>query len=159
MTNYCSCLEIQKLWRWGILSETNSTVCHHFCSPPQTMPWPLFTRALCGHICLGGGWCFLHSNQTSTIVAFLPLNSLGSRHTVAMPLVEQKSKGQRGKKVFSNLMGLHTSAIVLLWLRKPYKRPFFLPGSSLVNRQVQKAREQTDFFQCFYQPALLLPRA
>lgn len=142
MTNCCSCLEIQTLRRWGILFESNSTVHHCFCSPPQTVPWLLFPGAVHWHGCLVG-WCFLHSNQASVIVTFLPLalNSLGSWHTVAMPLVEQKSKGEKekqNKKLFKFVSVQFCHSVIE---ETPLTSFFsFFPGSSLMNTSSESQR-------------------
>lgn len=157
MTNCCSCLEIQTLWRWGILFETNSTVHHSFCSPPQTVPWLLFPRAVHWHVCLVGRY-FLHSNQASAIVTFLPLtlNSLGAWHTVAVPLVEQKSKGEKENNKLLKFVSAHLCHCD--WGNSINKFLLLLPRKQPYERQVQKAREPAGFSWCFYQPALLFTK-
>lgn len=158
MTNCCSCLEIQTLWRWGILFETNSTVHHSFCSPPQTVPWLLFPRAVHWHVCLVGR-CFLHSNQASAIVTFLPLtlNSLGAWHTVAVSLVEQKSRGEKENNELLKFVSAH------LWHSVMEETPLTsfsssFPGSSLMNGKFRKPESQQAFPGAFTSLPYFLPR-
>lgn len=157
MTNGYSCLEIQELWRWGILSETNPTVRDPFCSLPQTIPWLLFPRAVCCVV----GWWFLHSNQASTIVIFLllTLNSLGSSHsgvTANRTKINRRTAGWGG--VDSQIWCV---CIVLPCCDQgnPIKNFLLLPRKQPCEQAGSESQGAKKLFQCFYQPDLLLPRA
>lgn len=114
MTNPCSCLEVPALWKWGILSETNSIVHHPFCSPLQTVPWLLFPRAVHWRVCpVGRVLCMAvrpphlwHSSPSPWTLWVLTGATGGT-----------EIRRREGKEVFSDVMCLYRSAAP--WWRRP----------------------------------------